>query len=133
MKIEVLKKPTQMKAKNYRDAYEQGLLHGSMHRDELLARITRKNPTLTIHWNEHSAGLWDSHKGYICGITRDNYHPQFTIMIYNTDYDKTLALTTGKQIHNIDANEGKVLARSWRVIFQLLENKGYEIDWRGIK
>lgn len=128
-------------AKDKDEAYRLGFFSGSIHRDELMERITKFNPTLRWFATPTHRALWDWTKGengFICGIPHDSIIPKISIMEYNFDKDRRLNYTnmygetTGSEIINMDEYKYQVLARGWESIFAIVEQNGYEIDKRGL-
>lgn len=138
MQIKIFKKPTQLNAASLQDAYNKGMFTGSMKDDELHRRITKYNPDLIVLKNKDFASVCHKRNGFILGITRLQYHPQFSLFKYDPKYDHKYnkcdeygEIYDTELIHT-DDEEGKMFARSWRGVFKMLENKGFKIDWNGL-
>ena len=123
-------------AKDLDEAYEFGYFSGSMSAYELMARITKYNPSLRWHSYKRYRGLWDTARSaysYICGVPYFNTMPKFTIMKLDTAKSRKLhycmedGTPTSSEVINTDNEEYKVLARGWPVILDIVKRKSYEI------
>lgn len=141
MKIKVLGKKIRSgkeitkKAFSIDDAYEKGYFSGGMIFEEFCERILKPNQCLKIHRGPFYTGLFDfENNRYVCGISRFCKIPMFTIEKYDESKNKTINYSdengniTSKQIINDDDEKGKVLARSWISVFNILRGQGYEVD-----
>lgn len=141
MKIKVLGKKVRTHKELFReaesldDAYEKGLFGSGMPRDEFLRRILKKNPFFRVHSNGSYTGLFDTENDrFVCGISKTSRIPRFTILKLDESKNRKVNYTdehgnfTSQQVINQDEEKGKVLARSWISVFNLLRGQGYEVD-----
>lgn len=100
-------KPEQVEIDSFEQASQEGWFSGSITRDKLLSAILKRNTNkgIRVYYAENHAGLFD-HNGFICGISKLYYIPQFTL---------------------IDKKTKQVLCRSWKKIINILRRKGYEV------
>jgi len=111
-------------AASLQDAFNKGYYTGSMTRWELMERIEKKNPSARWYSTVKHRGLWIRGK-FICGIGSNLTIPKFSI----TRYDKSKDIKCwGEVIDNTDEWKDIILMRSWRVIFNTIKQKGYEVD-----
>lgn len=116
------------------DAWEKKYFTGGMIFEEFCRRIMKHNPELRIHRGPVYTGLFDTERNsYVCGISRFSKIPKFTIMKHDFSQDKQLNYSdehgniTSRQTINKDGEKGKVLARSWISVFNILRGQGYEV------
>lgn len=141
MSVKVLPKLRQGKQELFReaasieDAYQQGLFGSGMPFDEFVDRMLKPNPELRIHRGKHYTGLFDTENNYyVCGISRFSRIPRFTIMKYDKAKDRKINYSdeqgniTSRQVLNKDEEKGKVLARSWISVFNILKAQGYNVN-----
>jgi hypothetical protein len=87
------------------EAYELGYFQGSITRDELLDRITKKNPDLRLIYGKEGVGLFSRNK-YVASIGKLNPIPKFTLSNKVT---------------------GKVYNKSYISIIDRIRRQGYEV------
>lgn len=125
-------------AKDLDEAYALGFYGTPMHRDELMERISNKNPDVIWKASKHYRALFDSRNGFICGIPHFSTIPQYSIMEYNfgndrkVEYRNMYGEVTGTEITNDAEFEYKVLARGWEAILAMVEKKGYRVNRKGL-
>ena len=125
-------------AKDLDEAYNLKFFGITMHRDELMERITKHNPDLKWKATETHRGLFTWDNKFICGIPHFSTIPQFSIMEYNFGKDRKVIYTnmygevTGSEIVNDDETEYKVLARGWMAILDIVEAKGFKVNRHGL-
>lgn len=140
MSVKVLKKKDRDKKEFFKeaasvdDAYAKGYFSGGLPFDEFCERILKPNPELRIHRNSGYTGLFDTENNFfVCGISRFSRIPRFTILKKDPSKDKEINYTdedgkfTSNQRFNTDDEQGKVLARSWISVFNILRRNGYEV------
>ena len=124
-------------AASLEDAYNKGYFTGSMTRWELMERITKYNPNLKWYANATHRGLFDSDKkdkAFICGITHNLTIPKFTIQKHDPRAVRTINYSNayGDITHKEDVytgdDEGYVIARSWKTIFNIVKKRGYNVN-----
>lgn len=141
MKVEVIGRPRRNKteilkeAASVDDAYARGYFGSGMPFDEFTSRILKPNPELRIHRGPVYTGLFDVENNYyVCGISRFSRIPRFTIVKHDFSQDKKINYSdengniTSRETINRDEEKGKVLARSWISVFNILRGQGYEVD-----
>lgn len=135
-----LRKPTfTFIAGSLDDAYHKGYFCGSITRNELMERIMKYNDELRWYANKTHRGLFDSFRGkFICGITHNMTIPKYSISQLNKRYERELPTlqhdgSVKTQYIQTDPDEGKIIARGWYPTLQMVEAKGYKVDWEDLK
>jgi len=139
--IQLLPKPKFVYAATLNDAYKKGYFTGSITRWELEDRVLKYNSSLKIFSGKTHRNIWDISKGengFICGLTHNMTIPKFTIMQYDSRFDKSIDFTneygelTEKKVYNLDDKKDYILAKSWIVTFKNLIKEGYKVNVKGL-